>query len=49
VVVCDLDVIGISCLPTETNSKLIVDEDAVLTMSISSEPFQSIAGWDCQI
>jgi hypothetical protein len=43
VVVDDFDVIGAILLPYKTNAKLIVDADAVLTASASSQWFQHIS------
>jgi len=43
VVVCDLDVIGISILPNEADAILVVDPNAVLPPTIAAEPLKPIA------
>jgi hypothetical protein len=43
VVVCDLDFVGITALPTETNSVLLVDTNTVLPRAIASEALQTVA------
>ena len=43
-VVDDLDVMGVTCLPAEAYPPLIVDSNAVLATSITPESFQPIAG-----
>jgi len=42
VVVDDLDVMGVAAEPSEANSELVVDTDAVLTDTIASKFFKSI-------
>jgi len=44
VVLRDLDVVGMARLPTETDSVLIIDPDAVLPPSITPKTLESIAG-----
>jgi hypothetical protein len=43
VVVRNVDIVGIALAPTETDSKLIVDSDAVLAGALSCELFQTKA------
>jgi hypothetical protein len=42
VVVRDFDLVGISSLPAETDTILIVDPDALLSRSVAAEPLQPI-------
>jgi len=49
VVVRDFDVVGITSLPAETDSILLIDADAVLSLSISHETLQPIARWDREL
>jgi hypothetical protein len=42
VVVDNLDVMGVAAEPSEANSELIVDADAVLTDTIAGKLFKSI-------
>jgi hypothetical protein len=49
VVVGYLYVLSIAFRPPEANSPLVVDSDAVLTLTIPSEPFKAIAGRDSKI
>src|SRR5713101_2866404 len=44
VVINDLYVVGVTVLPDETNTVLIVDPNAVLPRSVALENFQPIAG-----
>lgn len=44
VIVRDLDAIGEARLPNEANTILIVDPDAVLTVSVTAQRFQPVAG-----
>lgn len=48
-VICNLDIMGISGLPFEADSPLIIDADTVLTGPIPSQLFQMIARWDEQV
>ena len=43
VVVCDLDVVGVASLPPEADPSLVVDADAVLTLSVARELLETIA------
>lgn len=47
-VVCNFDIKCISPIPAEAESPLAVDEDAVLSGTISGECFQSVAGRNTQ-
>jgi hypothetical protein len=49
VVIHDFYVVCPICLPTETDAKLIVDPDAVLTFSVSYQCFQSIGRRNPQV
>lgn len=49
VIIGDFDFVGISCLPTKTNSILIVDTDTMLTLPIASKSLQTISGRDGEI
>jgi len=46
VVVRDLDFIGISVLPTETDAILLVDPNAVLAPTTSAQWLESISWWN---
>ena len=48
-VVHDLDVPSISVTPYETNSPLIVDANAVLSLPVTTKPFQTVARRHTQI
>ncbi|OGQ96826.1 MAG: hypothetical protein A2521_04840 [Deltaproteobacteria bacterium RIFOXYD12_FULL_57_12] len=47
-VVGDLDIVGVTALPYETNSPLLVDADAVLTFSGTAKSLQMIRRWDTE-
>jgi hypothetical protein len=49
VVIHDLDIVCVATSPSETDSPLVVDSDAVLTLSATHQPFQSIPRWNPQI
>jgi hypothetical protein len=49
VVVNDLDFVGMSTVPSETNPKLLIDANAPLVAPISVQAFESIAGWSGQV
>src|SRR5262245_19667179 len=49
VVFCDLDMLGIVFSPHKANTVLIVDANAVLSLAITSQSFQSVARRDQQI
>jgi hypothetical protein len=40
---------GIPIAPAEADSPLIIDPDAVLTGAITTQLFQPIAWWQCQV
>jgi hypothetical protein len=44
VIIGDFDFVGISVLPPETDSVLIVDPDAVLSGPVASETLQAVSG-----
>jgi hypothetical protein len=47
-IVRDFDVVRISGLPTKADSILIVDPDAVLSLSIATEPLEAVPGGNRQ-
>ncbi len=47
-VVCDFDLVRIALLPTETDSVLFIDPNAMLTLPVAPESLQSIPGGDTQ-
>jgi len=49
VVIHDFHILCTCIRPTETDSPLIVDTDAVLTNTITPERFKMIARWHSQI
>jgi hypothetical protein len=49
VIVNDFDLIRSILPPRKTDAKLIIDTDAVLALSVSSERLQIIAWWNSQI
>jgi hypothetical protein len=49
VVVNDFDIISISFSPPETDAPLVIDADAVLTVSIPRQLFKSVRWWAPQI
>lgn len=48
-VIHDLNVVGISVAPDKTDAPLIVDADAVLSLSVSVKSFETIARRGCQV
>jgi hypothetical protein len=48
-VVYDLDLVGISFLPSEAYSPLVVYTYAVLAFSVADKPFQLISRWNSQV
>jgi hypothetical protein len=49
VVIDDLDFVGISILPSETESVLVIDSNAVLPESRPTQRLQPISRWDRQL
>jgi hypothetical protein len=49
VIVDNLDVVGVAAEPSEANSELVVDADAVLTDTIASKLFKSIGRWHLEV
>lgn len=45
VIIRDLNLVDISSLPSETNPILIVNSDAVLSVSVRPQPFEAISRW----
>jgi hypothetical protein len=45
VIVGNLDIERVGAFPTKADPPLIVDPDAVLTLSVFEQLFESIAGW----
>lgn len=48
-IVRDLDVVGVAPLPSEADSPLITDPDAVLSGSVSGEPLQPVPSWHAEV
>jgi hypothetical protein len=48
-VVSDLNIVRVAISPSEADTPLVVDADAVLTGSISPEPLKAIAWRDAQV
>lgn len=48
-VICDLHIEGITSLPHETDSPLLVDADTVLSGSISFQALQPVSRWNAQV
>jgi len=48
-VIRDLDLVGISGLPTKANAVLLIDPNAVLPPSLASQAFESVTRRDGQI
>ena len=48
-VVRDLDVVGMVGLPSETDAVLVVDTDAILTCSLSSQPLEAVSWWHSEV
>jgi hypothetical protein len=46
VVVRDLNLVGISSLPSKTQAILVVNTNAVLPVPVSAQPFQAIPVWN---
>jgi hypothetical protein len=47
-VIHNLDIDWARFRPSETNSILVIDMDAVLSFALSCKRFQSITGWNAQ-
>jgi hypothetical protein len=43
VIIRDLNLVDISCLPSETDPILIVDPDTVLSVSVCPQPFKTVS------
>jgi hypothetical protein len=41
-IIDDLDFVGITTLPNEANSPLLVDANTVLTLSVAAQSFQVV-------
>lgn len=48
VIINDFNVVGIAIMPAKTDAPLIIDADAVLSLSVTREYFQTIARRDSQ-
>jgi hypothetical protein len=48
-IVDDLDAIGITLSPRETDPELVVDPDRVLALSVAGEFLQPVTGRDPQV
>jgi hypothetical protein len=49
VIIHDLNLVGVSFAPNETQTPLIVDPHTVLPFSITVQRFEPISGWRCHI
>jgi len=49
VIVGDLNIKGITVLPSEADPPLVVDPDAVLTFPIAGQLLETIPGWNSQV
>jgi hypothetical protein len=49
VIIDDLDVKGVTVAPPETDAPLLIDSDAVLTLSITLQSFELIRAWNRKI
>jgi hypothetical protein len=48
-IIDDLDIVSVALAPHETDSPLIVDPDAVLTLAVAAKLLQPVAGRNPQI
>ena len=48
-VVDDFDVVGVPAGPTETDTPLVIDADAVLSSAIASQLFEAVRGWNAKV
>jgi hypothetical protein len=48
-IIDDLDLVGVSVFPPETNTPLLIDPDPILTISVAGEFLQPISRGDPQI
>src|SRR5439155_12128267 len=49
VIVDNLDIVRVSVLPPKADAPLVVDANTVLTLSITAQRFEPIAGLDAQV
>lgn len=42
------DAVGVSVVPAETETPLLVDAYAVLAVPVAAQGFQLVAGWDLE-
>jgi hypothetical protein len=49
VIVDNLDIVRVSVLPPKADAPLVVDANAVLTLSVTAQRFEPIAGRDAQV
>lgn len=49
VIVDNLDIVGIAVVPTKTEPPLVIDANAVLTLSVGSQLLQPVPGWTCHV
>jgi hypothetical protein len=49
VIVDNLDIVSIAVVPTKTEPPLIIDANAVLTLSIGGQWLQPVPGRACQV
>jgi hypothetical protein len=48
-IIYDLDIIGVSLTPTEADTPLVVDPNAIFSLPISSQFLKAISWWDTKI
>jgi hypothetical protein len=48
-IVDDFDILGAVISPSDTHPELVVDPDAVLSLSIAFKGFQTIPGWNAKV
>jgi len=49
VIVDNLDIVRVTVLPPKADAPLVVDANAVLTLSVAAQRFEPIAGRDTQV
>jgi hypothetical protein len=49
VIIDDLDVERVSCVPDEADAPLVIDPDAVLSATVPLEDLEPVPGWAPQV
>jgi hypothetical protein len=49
VIVDNLDIVGIAVMPKKTESPLVIDANAMLTLSVGSQWLQPVPGRACHV